>query len=115
MNRAVYSPDAAGIIRIVRPALRPSNLAKPLNLNPSGTVEIATAGDDPAVPAYIVDLLLSDKFVFNNGEVLEITGETDFDFIIGMNILNQGNTAISNAAGETAFSVRVPPDARHID
>jgi hypothetical protein len=39
----------------------------------------------------------------------------NFDFIIGMNILRQGDMAITNANNETIFSFRIPPGIQHID
>jgi len=38
-----------------------------------------------------------------------------FDIIIGMDILTQGDLAITNHDHRTVVSFRVPPDSKHID
>jgi len=67
------------------------------------------------VPVYLVDVLLPNGILFSNMEVAEFQSNNDFDFIIGMNILCQGDMALTNAKGEMVFSFRIPPAETHID
>jgi hypothetical protein len=44
------------------------------------------------------------------------SGISDFDFVIGTNILNQADVTIANAHDpHTVFSFRIPPDHVHTD
>jgi hypothetical protein len=68
-----------------------------------------------SVPVYCIDLSLPNGSVFKQLKVSEFHKAYDFDFIIGMNILRQGNMAITTANNETGFSFRIPAGTRHID
>ena len=74
----------------------------------------SAAGLKPA-PLYYVDIILPGGLMSPNMEVTEFSGTQDFDFIIGMNILRQGDMSITNAGNKMYFSFRMPPDSLHID
>ena len=67
------------------------------------------------VPVYQVDVLLPHGILITNMDVVEFDGGSDFDFIVGMNILCMGDMALTNAKGKTVFSFRIPPAETHID
>ncbi len=63
-----------------------------------------TAND---VPFYFVNLVLFSNFHFP--DVAVVLGElTDTDLLIGMDIINRGDFAVSNRDGATTFSFRIP-------
>ncbi len=53
---------------------------------------------------------LPNHFVFEELEVVEFAyvDEDDCDLIIGMDIMTQGDLAITNFEGKTVFSFRIP-------
>ena len=79
-----------------------------LNLPMDGFVNVRHAGGEAvAVPFFDVDLLL-----YNSSPVEDIrvglSAVRDIDVIIGMDIINRGDFAVSNTNGATAFSFRIP-------
>jgi hypothetical protein len=68
-----------------------------------------------SVPVYCINLLLPNGSVFKQLKTSEFHKVYDFDFIIGMNILRQGDMAITTANNETVFSFRIPSGDNHID
>ena len=59
------------------------------------------------VPIYHVDLLL-----YNNVQIADVrvglVEVRDIDVLIGMDIINRGDFAVSNRDGSTTFSFRIP-------
>ena len=79
-----------------------------LGLQPVGYANVHHAGGQTnRVPLFYVDMLL-----FNNVRIKDIsvgvTSARDIDVIIGMDIINRGDFAISNRDGATTFSFRIP-------
>jgi predicted aspartyl protease len=90
-------------------------LAKQLCLIPLSMVNVNSAHGRRAVPVYCLDLLLPNGTAVPTVEATEFHKAQNFDFIIGMNILQLGDMAVSNAHDETVFSFRIPPADKHID
>ena len=64
-------------------------------------------GTTDDVPFYYVNLVLFSNFHFQ--DVAVVLGKlTDTDILIGMDIINRGDFAVSNKNGATAFSFRIP-------
>jgi hypothetical protein len=84
-------------------------------LRPFGRTKIKGFEKTSIVPVYIVDLLLPNGISFTNIEVAEYKSDTNFDCIIGMDILRRGDMALTNAKDEMVFSFRIPPAEAHID
>ncbi len=64
-------------------------------------------GTTHEVPFYFVNLVLFSNFHFP--DVAVVLGElTDTDVLIGMDIVNRGDFAVSNKNGGTTFSFRIP-------
>lgn len=66
-------------------------------------------------PIYIFDVVFPGGKVFENIEAVEISGDGHSDFLIGMNIISQGDMALTSADGRLAFSFRCPPAEKFID
>jgi hypothetical protein len=64
-------------------------------------------GSTNEVPFYFVNLVLFSNFHFP--DVAVILGElTDTELLVGMDIINRGDFAVSNRNGATSFSFRIP-------
>lgn len=79
-----------------------------LGLPVEGLINIRHAGGEAVgVPTYRVDLLL-----YNNVQLEDIrvglVNVREIDVIIGMDIINRGDFAVSNRNGATSFSFRIP-------
>ncbi len=79
-----------------------------LGLQIGGYIALRHAGGRAkGVPIFYVNFLL-----FNNVEVADVRVSLvdirDIDVIIGMDIINRGDFAVSNRNGATSFSFRIP-------
>ena len=79
-----------------------------LNLRTDGNITLRHAGGQAkGVPIFYVNLLL-----YNNVEITDLrvglVDIRDSDVIIGMDIINRGDFAVSNRNGATSFSYRIP-------
>jgi len=85
-----------------------NRVAGDLNLRADGNITLRHAGGQAeGVPIFYINLLL-----FNNIEISDVrvglVDITDPDVIIGMDIINRGDFAVSNRNGATSFSFRIP-------
>ena len=64
---------------------------------------------------YKVDVLLPNAVGVLDVNVLEAENIKGADLLIGTDIINTGDFAVTNAGGTTCFSFRFPPAATHID
>lgn len=79
-----------------------------LGLQTEGQINIRHAGgESKRVPIYHVDLLLYNNVRIANVRV-GLVEVRDVDVLIGMDIINQGDFAVSNRDGATTFSFRIP-------
>jgi hypothetical protein len=92
-----------------------NTLAASLGLEILDICRIETAGGIITTNAYSIDITLRSMVSFLNIHAGEFSGNSRFDIIIGMDILTQGDLAITNGNGRTVVSFRVPPDPEHID
>jgi hypothetical protein len=84
-------------------------LAAEFGLEADGYVEVVTASGIVEFAIYTVHLVLPSRLVFRNIQVIEFTyGDDDCDLIIGMDIMTQGDLAMTNLEGRTVFSFRIP-------
>lgn len=77
--------------------------------------KMSTAGGIVSANIYVIDLFLPNNLLFPGVQVSEFSDGQNFDIIIGMDIIRSSDIAITNARGKTVFSMRIPPDYRHID
>lgn len=87
-----------------------NNIIERYNLTSIGKSDFFTGGHCELRPTdvYSIDLMFRDDFIFNNLRVLKIEKHDVFDIIIGMDIISQGDFAVSNLNGSTSFSFRIP-------
>ena len=73
----------------------------------TGVTLIGTAGGVIQANTYVIDLVLPDNVVINNLNVA--CGKlNNTDVLVGMDIMNNGDFAVSNYEGQTRFTFRVP-------
>jgi len=77
------------------------------NLQPTGMTTVHTAGGEANSPTYLVSIWLPNKICIPQLRVTEanIRGA---DVLIGMDIVSQGDLAISTKEGKTNLSFRMP-------
>ena len=87
-----------------------NNIIERYNLTSIGKSDFFTGChcESRSTDVYSIDLMFRDDFVFNNLRVLKIEKHDVFDIIIGMDIISQGDFAVSNLNGSTSFSFRIP-------
>jgi len=87
-----------------------------LGLKPTGKATVFGVNSQAIVNRYLVDIKLPDEIVFHNFEVLESKlNSPGIDILVGMDIIQQGDFAISNANGKTTFSFCIPPLKSPVD
>lgn len=85
------------------------SVALTLNLKPISKVKVGGLGGYQDSNVYLVHLYLADNIIVPNVQVTEITDLGDkFGIIFGMNLINQGDFAISNLNNKTTISMRWP-------
>lgn len=76
-------------------------------LKPIGMTQTRGVGGLHTTEMFLVNIRLPNAVAFQN--VTVIRGDLEgFDALIGMNIITQGDLAITNHGGKTVFSFRVP-------
>ncbi len=84
-------------------------LARQLGLEVADYVHIITASSREKVPTHFVNLEFSNGMKFFKIEVAQYwQGGDGSDFIVGMDIITQGDFSITNFQGQTLFSFRIP-------
>lgn len=89
-----------------------SKLASALGLTPYRYGMCHSAAGTNRVPMYLVSLHLPNKVIFPQIAVMEFVGSDQFDVLIGMDVIGQGDFSITNFEGKTSFSFRVPSIAK---
>jgi len=90
-------------------------LARNLGLRVIEQCRVDAAGGAHIANVYSIDVLLRSMVRFTSIRSTEFVENDMFDIIIGMDILTQGDLAITNHDHRTVVSFRVPPDSKHID
>lgn len=85
-------------------------LAAGMALPTEDFARISTASGILRVPVYLIRLGLPNHFMFDEVEAVEFSysDEDDYDLIIGMDIMTQGDLSLTNFEGRTVFSFRIP-------
>jgi len=86
-----------------------------VGLIPTGKTTVRGVNSEDIVSTYIVDVGLPNQVLFPNVNVTEGLLQGHYDVIIGMDIIQAGDFAISNANGATTFSYCYPPHKNPID
>jgi len=92
-----------------------NKLAAGIGLKAIEQCRVDAAGGSHVSNVYSIDVLLRDLVAFTNIKSTEFVENDMFDIIIGMDILTQGDLAITNYNKQTVVSFRIPPDTKHID
>jgi predicted aspartyl protease len=92
-----------------------SEMVKRMKLKSEDKKEFTHAKGTGESPIYVFDVIFPGEKLFENIEAVEIDGDGHSDFLIGMNILSQGDMAITSVDGYKAFSFRCPPAEKFID
>lgn len=80
-----------------------------LGLIPIGKENIKTPSGNSEVNTYIADIILPNHVLIPNVKLCETEiGDQGIDFLIGMDIITQGDFSLTNANGRTVFSFCVP-------
>lgn len=78
-------------------------------LAPIGRVNVQTPSGIGVMNNYLIDLVLNNEVLFHNIPVMDSEiGKQGIDVLIGMDIISEGDFAISNYNGKTQFSFRIP-------
>lgn len=84
-------------------------LAEKMNLIVSGRANASHAKGSSVSDIFVIDIVLPNNLRIPLIDALEIENvDGKFDIIIGMNIISQGDFAITNADNTTTFSFRIP-------
>lgn len=83
------------------------NVVNTLRLKQEGWIPIVHANGEDVAPVYHIALLLPNGTAWPLTNVAQ-TALTGFDILIGMDIINRGDFAVSNRNGKTMFSFRSP-------
>lgn len=85
-----------------------TRIAEELNLIPCGKAVSNTANGKNIVDLYVVSVELPNNVLIENVQVASGNLTEDTDFLIGMDIISQGDFAVTNAENKTVFSYRYP-------
>ena len=78
-------------------------------LKPVSMVQSKTPSGILNAPVYFIDIILNNEVIFRNWRVMgSKIGAQGIDVLIGMDIISQGDFAISNFNVKTQFSFRLP-------
>lgn len=83
-------------------------LATELSLVPVSKRETNTANGTTIADVFIVDIILPNNVSVVSAQLTGLDLANGIDCLIGMDIINQGDFAITNKNGETIFSFRIP-------
>lgn len=77
-------------------------------LVPIAMKQIQHAGGIEACEVYLVNVVLRNNILIPQLRVSKVNLGPDIDILIGMDLINQGDFAITNKNGKTTFSFRIP-------
>jgi hypothetical protein len=87
-----------------------------LLLIPTGRTIVRGINSEAEVNTYIVDIRLPNRVIINDVKVTECElNSPGIDLLIGMNIIQLGDLAISNGKGYTIFSFAIPSFSNPVD
>ena len=77
-------------------------------LNPISIAKVNTAGGETLSNVYLTSIRLPNKVLIPQIRVTEGTIVGDAEVLIGMDIINMGDFAVTNKEGKTNFTFRMP-------
>lgn len=91
-----------------------STVVQKLGLQPITFVPVGTGGGQVIAPVHLINIVLPNNVIVPNIQVTELQDLNSCDVLIGMDIIAQGDFAITHAGGKACFSFRMP-SAREVD
>lgn len=85
-----------------------SKVVQECGLSPTGMAKVFTANGEMVANVYRLSVFLPNKIVFPYVAVTEGKIADTEDVLIGMDIINSGDFAVTNFDGQTVFSFRIP-------
>ena len=79
-----------------------------IRLQPSGRTFVVGISGRQVTPTFIVNLILPNGVLVSDVTVTLMDVSEHFDVLVGMDIINLGDFAVSNYNGCTTFSFRMP-------
>lgn len=84
-------------------------LVTQLGLQPTGMIKVQTPSGIGLMNKYMINLILNNEVRIMNLVVMDSEiGNQGIDVLIGMDIISNGDFAVSNFEGKTQFSFRLP-------
>lgn len=77
-------------------------------LKPTGMAKVYTASCETKSSVYAISIVLRNNVGITPLDVTEGNLPGDLDVLIGMDVINLGDFAVTNFKGKTAFSFRIP-------
>ena len=99
--KAIWDTGATGTVIT-------QNVVDKCALSPTGVVEVHTAAGKTRTNSYLVNVWLPNRIIIPNVKATlgELPGNVEV--LIGMDIIGQGDFAVTNKGGKTVFSFRFP-------
>ena len=91
-----------------------SSVVQKLELKPITFAKVGTGGGEVNAPVYLVNIVLPNNVIVQNVQVTELKDLNNCDALIGMDVISQGDFAITHLDGKACFTFRMPPFT-HID
>jgi len=83
-------------------------VVKALGLTPTGVANISHAGGTSQCNTYVVNIELPNHVEIVGIQATEFPGQDGFEVIIGMDIIGEGDFAVTHCNGKTCLSYRIP-------
>ena len=110
-NKSIFEPPASLDLTAIwdtgaTKSVITKTVAQKLNLKLAAITTVNTAKGSYETSCYYIDLFLPNKVVIPKLLVME--GEISADILIGMDVIGQGDFAVSSFNAKTSFSFRIP-------
>lgn len=85
-----------------------SSAIKKIGSTPITFAQVGTGGGQITAPVHLVNIVLPNNVIVQNIQVTELKDLNNCDILVGMDIISQGDFAITHVNGEACFSFRMP-------
>ncbi len=99
--QAIWDTGATGTVATQR-------VVDKCGLKATGMTNVHTANGPTTSPTYLVNVGLPNQVMMGNIKVTRGVIHGNVDVLIGMDIISEGDLAVTNYRGKTAFSFRIP-------
>lgn len=91
-----------------------SGAIKKIGSAPITFAQVGTGGGQVTAPVHLVNIVLPNNVIVPNIQVTELKDLNNCDILVGMDIISQGDFAVTHVEGLACFSFRMP-SAKLID